>query len=112
LNRGLPKNFCCKKANKSCLFARAKEHLSWIWKTGAADKAQADSIGGGCDRNDTVRGTFVRTKPDHEEVVVVLGELGCCGKTLPQRLAGGAYDRLMRRLEFVDKMLQLFLWIR
>jgi hypothetical protein len=72
------------------------------------DEAQADSIGGSCDRDDAVRRALCRPETDDKEVVVVVSEFGRGGKALSQRFACGTNDCLMFWLELTDKILQLF----
>jgi hypothetical protein len=108
LNRGLLKNLCARETNEARLLSRTEKRLCWIWQAGAADEAQADSIGGSCDRDDAVRRALCRPETNDKEIVVVVSEFGRGGKALSQRFACGTNDCLMFWLELTDEILQLF----
>src|SRR3954468_6869506 len=72
------------------------------------NEAQADAVGGGGDRDKTVRGPFRSSVTDHEKVIVVVDELVRGGKAFSQRRARGSDRRLVLRFELCNKAAKLF----
>ena len=78
-----------------------------IRKSGAMDEAQTYAICTGSHGNNAIRRPIGRAVAEHEEVVVVVGQLVCGRETLAERLAHRTDQGLMPGLELGDEALEL-----
>ncbi len=106
------KNICARQTNVAILLAVTQEKTVGIWHRRSVVEGEGDAVRSRSDGDDAVGWPQRARIADHEEVVVVVDELVCCGQEFANPLTALSDEFCQARLELLDEGGKLALWLR
>jgi len=106
------KNLGARQTNVAILLAATQEKTVGIWHRHSVVEGEGYAARGRGNGDDAVRWPQRARVADHEEVVVVVDELVCCGQEFAEPLTTISDELCQVRLELLDERGELALWLR